>query len=92
MEDLIYIRAIEKWGVKSQLEMAQEEAIELALAIRKFIRTPNERTLADLADEIADVDIMINQILRIEPKLITMVKSRKKFKLHRLLARINNEK
>ena len=58
----VYNQALNKWGAKAQMEMALEEAIELALAIRKEIRKNNEQTLRDLAGEVADVKIMIEQI------------------------------
>lgn len=58
----IYVDAITTWGIKAQLEMLQEEATELALATRKFIRKATEEREADLAEEIADVEIMIEQI------------------------------
>lgn len=32
----LYTKTIEKWGIRSQLEMLQEEALELALAARKY--------------------------------------------------------
>lgn len=58
----IYVDAIKTWGVRAQLEMLQEEATELALAVRKFIRKRTEECEANLAEEIADVEIMIEQI------------------------------
>ena len=61
--------AIKKWGKRVQLEMAQEEATELALACRKFIRVQNEKNFNNIAEEIADVEIMIYQIKLMFPEL-----------------------
>lgn len=57
-----YARAINIWGTYSQMEMALEESIELSLAIKKILRTNNEKTFKDLVGEVADVKIMIEQI------------------------------
>lgn len=55
----VYRRAIEKFGEESQLWMVIEEMAELAKEICKFQR--GKRRLADIADEIADVAIMLEQ-------------------------------
>ena len=53
-------RAIDRWGAKQQLGMAQEECGELIVAINKFKRGfDNEE---DVIEEIADVFIMISQL------------------------------
>jgi len=46
----IYQKAIDKWGERSQLEMAQEEATELALAVRRFIIDPHYDNYLNLAE------------------------------------------
>jgi NTP pyrophosphatase (non-canonical NTP hydrolase) len=87
----IYKKAIELWGKKSQLEMLQEESTELALAVRKYIRKPNDRTFNDLASEIADVEIMIEQVIVMFPVMINHINSEKQFKLTRLASRIEKK-
>ena len=86
----IYQKAIEKWGEKSQLEMLQEEATELALATRKFIRVPCDRTKFDLVGEIADVEIMIEQFKMMHPDIAEQLENKKRFKINRLSDRIKN--
>lgn len=88
MKDIL-IKAIAKWGIPSQLEMAQEEATELALACRKFNRKQNDRTFNDLASEVADTEIMIAQIKLMFPNISHKVSSEKAFKIDRLEKRIN---
>ena len=83
-------KAIKKWGEKSQLEMLQEEATELALAARKFIRVPCDRTKFDLVGEIADVQIMIEQFIIMHPDISEQLENKKRFKLNRLADRIKN--
>lgn len=85
----IFIKAIEKWGAKSQYEMAQEEATELALAVRKHIRNNNEKTFSDLAGEIADVQIMIEQIYIMNPTMERKSARIYKQKIERLERRVN---
>jgi NTP pyrophosphatase (non-canonical NTP hydrolase) len=86
----IYRRAIDLWGERGQLEMAQEEATELALAVRKYIREPNMSRLDDLAGEVADVEIMVAQMKEMIPDLSHTVEEKKLFKLNRLEVRIEN--
>ena len=84
----IYLKAINKWGSTAQLEMAQEEATELALAVRKFVRDPSNIRINELADEIADVQIMIEQMETMMPNLNKIISERKKYKLTRLENRL----
>ena len=88
----IYDRTIEKWGHRSQLEMAQEEATELALAVRKHIRKNDEDSWLDMCYEIADVEIMIEQIKRMFPSSISAIEQAKSYKLERLEKRLNENK
>lgn len=55
----VYRRAIETFGEDAQLWMVIEEMSELAKEICKFMR--GKRCPADIADEIADVQIMLEQ-------------------------------
>lgn len=87
----VYKKAIGKWGDKAQLEMAQEEATELALAVRKFVRNPSSETLEHIAEEVADVEIMIEQLKFMYPSLVESVKEQKEFKLNRLKSRVSPE-
>ncbi len=57
-EENIFKKAIEKYGAEAQEEVAQEECAELIHAISKKHRgNPN-----NIAEEIADVEIMIEQL------------------------------
>lgn len=55
----VYRRAIEKYGEDAQLWMVIEEMSELAKEICKYQR--GKRSPVDIADEIADVEIMLEQ-------------------------------
>ena len=55
----VYERAIEEWGAEAQLWMVIEEMSELAKEICKYMR--GKRNPDDIADEIADVTIMLEQ-------------------------------
>lgn len=84
----LYKRTIEKWGQRAQLEMAQEEATELALAIRKLIRRNDSKRFIDLCGEIADVEIMIEQLKTMFPGIQSDIDMQKDFKLNRLEKRV----
>jgi NTP pyrophosphatase (non-canonical NTP hydrolase) len=56
----IYEEAVEKWGVESQLWVAIEEMGELVTALSHFWR--GRITDSDVAEEIADVMLVIEQM------------------------------
>ena len=90
----LYQKAIEKWGVVSQIEMLNEESIELALAVRKFLRNNKNpeyefTNATNLIEEIVDVEIMIEQLCYIYPFFKNQIQEVKDFKLQRLEKRIN---
>lgn len=87
----LYQKVIDTWGRKSQMEMLQEEATELALATRKLIRNAGPETSKNFASEIADVEIMIEQMKFMYPSLENNVLSEKEFKLNRLKNRVENK-
>ena len=85
----LFKATIAKWGERAQLEMAQEECTELALAIRKYIRKQNEDTFSDLYSEVAGVEIMIAQLKLMFPNLQPGINVIKNIKLNRLKTRID---
>lgn len=84
----VYSDAIEKWGSTAQLEMLQEESTELALAARKFIRKSNSETFKSMISELADVEIMIEQIKLMFHSAELEINNQKDFKVNRLKERI----
>lgn len=88
----IFKLAIGTWGQRAQLEMAQEEATELALAIRKHMRNSDQRSFNNLVEEIADVEIMIEQISMMNNSIEfrELVEAQKEYKLIRLAKRLDN--
>ena len=80
----IYKKAIKLWGIDSQMMMAVEEASELIKAICKLRRTGvTAETVNNLAEEIADMEIMLEQ-LKIMFYLTEGVGKWKKYKINRL--------
>lgn len=59
----LYDECMTFWGLERQLRMTQEECGELIIAVSHFIRG-RESGLEDLIEELADVQLMINQIIR----------------------------
>lgn len=91
----IYRLALARWGNRAQLEMVEEEALELALAARKYIRKDNNANFSNLIEETADVEIMIEQLdLMFKTiKFREQVDEVKTYKIIRLIERLNgNEK
>lgn len=58
----IYEGAIELWGEDSQLMMVVEECGELIQAIAKFHRKKDAKTIDNICEEVADVQIMLDQM------------------------------
>ena len=68
MEDNIYKRIVDTWGVESQINMLIEEMGELLQAISKYRRAQNkdDKTKIEaydhLCEEVADVENMMSQM------------------------------
>lgn len=83
----LYKKAIEKWGVISQVEMAIEECSELIQAIQKVKRSNTIETNTHVCEEIADVEIMIEQLREIfESDIIDQYKTEKLERLERRIS------
>ena len=80
-------KAIEKYGEK-QLDQAQEELAELIVAISKYKRNENKFTISNVIEEIADVNIMIKQVMMLLDIKEFEVKNEELYKLNRLKKRI----
>ena len=80
VDDVIFEQAIERWGEAAQMVKAIEEMAELTAIIA---RDMNEVTPpADIVDELADVTIMIRQLVLIHGQ--SQVRERIKYKMKRL--------
>ena len=63
MQWVIYQQALAKFGEDAQMDMAVEECAELIVALKHFRR---ERCgVLEIASELADVQIMVNQMKEI---------------------------
>lgn len=61
---LILYRALDRWGLPSQLAMLAEESAELAAATMHVLREQHDgNNEAEWVEEVADVWIMIDQML-----------------------------
>jgi len=80
--EAIFRRASDTWGAVAQMIVAVEECAELQQAIIKAIRTG--KSSINLAEEIADVSIMLDQLVFLFPEIDTKVKAWRKTKLARL--------
>ena len=88
-------KAVEKYG-ENQLDQAQEELAELIVAISKYKRAVakglyKDKSLTDVIEEIADVKIMIKQVMMLLNISNTEVNNIEISKLNRLEKRMNNE-
>lgn len=90
----LYLRAIRKWGYKFQLIMLMEECAELIHATSKLIRHGDKQSIENIAEEMADVEIMIEQIkMNTDWELLEeKVQEFKEQKLHKLRGMVNENK
>ena len=89
----VYQKAIDTFGVEAQLLMCIEEMSELTKAICKFRRAkPNQipERLHDIAEECADVTIMMEQ-LRLIFDFNDLVCEHMDAKVERLMGRIERD-
>ena len=88
-------KAVEKYG-ENQLDQAQEDLAELIVAISKYKRAVakglyKDKALTDVIEEIADVTIMIKQVMMLLNISNKEVNNIEISKLNRLEKRMNNE-
>ena len=57
----LYDRALEKWGMEAQMNVAIEEMSELTKELCKAIR--GQGSIPNISEEIADVKIMLEQLV-----------------------------
>ena len=57
----IYLSALKKWGLESQMLLAAEECNELIAELLRQFRC-NRQNVSGLLEEMADVDIMLGQL------------------------------
>lgn len=87
-ETEILIDALDTYGVKSQEEIAIEEMSELVKALIKNRRYTSEETRADILEEIADVEIMLMQLILVYGNPLEIITE----KLERLKQRVSETK
>ena len=79
-------KAVDKWGVDAQLDHMIEECAELIVAINHFRRNNKECRASDVESEIADVELMVEQMkLIFNPENIWKHKQEKIQRLNKLL-------
>lgn len=80
----LYKKVVNSLGNKSQLGMAIEECAELIVAIRHYSR--GRATIKDVAQEVADVEIMCGQLREmIGTDIVTQCKEEKLIRLKQIV-------
>lgn len=89
MDESIYKRATEKWGIVAQLIVAIEEMSELIKEISKWFRRNDNRL--EILNELADVLIMMKQVQILFDFTDNEINDRISYKLKRIEERLNRE-
>lgn len=88
MERKTFCAALSRYGGQAQITMVFEEMAELQNVLRKFLRGRIDGdTLANIAEEIADVGIMLDQ-MTIEFEVEDAVAEQRAYKVRRLRSRL----
>ena len=61
----VYKKAVLRWGKMAQVMMLFEELSELQKSVCHYYRNTKESTIDDVAEEIADTEIMCEQVMQI---------------------------
>lgn len=85
-------RAITKYGAKAQTNKAVEELSELIRAIVRYETKQSDQRRLNLIEELADVKIMIEQIIMINMISQEAIQNDIKVKLNRLDYNLNQTK
>lgn len=90
--EFIYRDALDLWGFDAQVKMAIEEMAELIVKLVKFNRNTNGSTMDEICEEIADVEIMMEQCRLIFGVLATdKAKREKLLRLGLMIAKSKTE-
>lgn len=89
-EELFSI-AIRTYGAEAQVNQGIEEMAELIQAVNKFRRNSEEKNLDNIAEEIADVEIMMDQYKQIYGITDRTIQRLKNQKLYRLADRLGDK-
>lgn len=84
----MYEKVIIKYGIEAQSRQAMEECAELIQAINKALRYPTAASRAQLIEEIADVEIMLQQLKEMYDIRSQEVAVMYKYKKERLLKKV----
>lgn len=82
----VYQKAIAKWGLSAQVSMAMGECGELIAALNRYF-VQNRGEQYDVAEEIADVEIMCTQLREIiGHDLVNSIKMKKLERLEQIIS------
>lgn len=86
--------AVDTWGFEKQLDMVVEELSELILAIQKWKRYRNDERMRDVAEEAADVRLVLLQLqymfdAQVNPDFTKHMEDMMQFKQNRIMRRID---
>lgn len=87
-ERKIFLDALRVFGGRNQITVALEEMSELQKEFCKYLRNDSSFSTVNIAEEIADVGIMLDQ-MAIEFKVEDAVAEQRQYKVQRLRERID---
>lgn len=79
------------YGLDHQQMKTIEELGEASAAISRYVLDPSDRNLRQLAEELADAQIMIDQLLALSPMLKCYFVQKRSYKIERQLMRMADD-
>lgn len=89
-DESVFLDALNTYGMREQITMVFEEMSELQKELCKYLRGDDAVTIANIAEEIADVEIMLAQ-MKLFFKCSAEVADWRKRKIDRLQRRLNGD-
>ena len=92
-KEKVLCRAIKEYGNRNQIIKLAEEMSELTQALCKFISSPENPDITNnVYEEIADVEIMLQQFKLMYPRSVDKIQNWKNTKIERLALRLSEGK
>ncbi len=89
-DESVFLDALNTYGMREQITMVFEEMSELQKELCKYLRGDDAVTITNIAEEIADVEIMLAQ-MKLFFKCSAEVADWRKRKIERLQRRLNGD-
>lgn len=92
-DEELYEKSLAKWGIEKRIMQIAEEASELSVACLHYLRNDRDKdiTFDNLAEEIADVYFVLDELKYVKPEINDLIKQYRKQKKEALVKVLKGE-